>query len=111
MRALVYVRTTNCENLVKIIIENCKNFCLENQLEFQDAYFDVGVRPSAPKSRFKGFLELLENIQPNDCIVCERFNDLPIFFRKEENTPPVRFPGEDIADKDLRRELLLKFGV
>lgn len=105
MRALIYARTSSCEDLAKKIIDNCKIFCSENQLDIKHVYFDIVARRSGPKSKYKEFLKLLENIEPEDCIVCERFRDLPDFFIKTNPTIPIRFPG----DKNLSVEVAALF--
>lgn len=89
MKALIYTRTSSCEELAKNLIESCKIFCRNNQIEIKASYFDIGIKPSASKTKFKGFSELLKNLEEDDCIVCDRFLDLPAYFRKDIPSIPI----------------------
>lgn len=88
MKALIYARTSSCEELAKNSIERCEIFCRSNQIEIKASYFDIGVRPSASKNKFKGFSELFQNLEEGDCVVCNYFLDLPAYFRKDIS--PIR---------------------
>lgn len=95
MKALIYVRTTHCKELAQKIIEECKKFCLAKGLEIKTSHFDVGIRPSASKHKFKGFSALLENIEKGDCIVCQRPRDLPNYFLSSAPSVPIIWPGAE----------------
>jgi DNA invertase Pin-like site-specific DNA recombinase len=81
MKFYIYVRASN-EGMVNMLIEQGKVFCLQSGLDLQNVYFDIGIVPSSPKSRWKGFFKLIEEIQEGDCILCQRIGDLPSFFHE-----------------------------
>jgi len=50
LKALIYVRTSSCEELAMSLSESCRIFCQKNHLEIKGSYFDVGVKAAAPRN-------------------------------------------------------------
>lgn len=97
-KALIYVRTSSCSNLAKAYIEDCEKFCFENHLEVKKAYFDIGVKASAAKHKFIEFSQLLEDLDADDVLVCERLGDLPKYFINNLPSIPILVAGDKKMD-------------
>lgn len=81
MRALIYAR--GAKSSIECQIEICKKHCQNHNIEVVNCYSDEGTIPSARKSKFKGFLELIENLKDEDCIACIDNTILPDFYKQE----------------------------
>lgn len=99
MKFFIYVRSTN-EVMKDILVGNGKKYCLQSNLDLVNVYFDINIRPSSPKSQWKGFFKLIEEMQDGDCILCDRIGDLPPFFQEINPSLLVRCWGMQPSEID-----------
>lgn len=109
MKALVYARGSDFS--IEFQIQQCREYCQNNNIEIVGCYSDKGVLPSHPLRKYKGLQHLIENLT-DDCVVaCTNDKILPYCFKEFDQVENVQYCDENFLNSLKIKEILIELEV